>query len=268
MVQFYGNQKLLVDGESALNCPICDENLGIRFRARYVDAAKCQGCGHLYATDVAGDHGVQDIPDPEAQLRAYQVRNLRLIAKWQRDKFIAPGSTILDYGAGSGHILRSLRIALPLTDLHCVEADRNAASYLSQLGLKVLPDLDAVKRQGYDSILLIELLEHLSDPVQFLRSIKSKLKPGGRIFMSTPIGELRSGSRDLTTYDTPEHVQFWTERSFAMACEKAALTFTPLHPGIMYPRKNKIDALLRDAAQSLRDAIQGRRHLVGYLSCL
>jgi len=36
----------------------------------------------------------------------------------------------------------------------------------------------------------------------------------------------------------------------------------------MYPRKGVVDALLRNCAQSLRDAIQGRRHQVGYLSAV
>lgn len=233
---------------------------------KYVSAAKCGGCGHLYALGVASDHGVQDSPDPEAMLAEYGARNHRLIARWRRDGLVAPNTRILDFGAGSGHILRSLDSEVPGLDIHCIEAGQEAAELLRSRGFVVHSDLSSAVLGSHDAILLIELLEHLSDPVGLLTVMKGYLKPEGRIFMSTPIGETRSGNRNLPTYNTAEHVQFWTESSFALALRKAGLVFAPIHPGVMYPRKNAFDGLLRDTAQCLRDAIQGRRHLVGYLS--
>jgi cyclopropane fatty-acyl-phospholipid synthase-like methyltransferase len=250
-----------------MNCPICGSLSEERFPVKHVTAAKCAGCNHIYAVGVASDHGVQLLPDPDAMLAQYSARNRRLIARWRHDGLIASNMRIPDFGAGSGHILRSLASELQL-DIHCIEAGPEAAKFLRSLGFTVHPDLSSATPGSYDAILLIELLEHLSDPVDFLQAIKRYLKPAGRIFMSTPMGETRSGNRDLPAYDTAEHVQFWTDSSFALACQKAALTFSPVHPSVMYPRKNLVHGLLRDTAQNLRDMIQGRRHLVGYLSAV
>lgn len=248
-----------------MECPICSGEPGEQFTAKYVDAVKCSKCGHIYASNVPEDHGVQESADPEARLRQYGARNVRLISRWQRDGFISRGSRILDFGAGTGHVLRSLVAEAPdfELDIHCVEADSKAAAFLKTQGFVVHSQLsDATP--GYDAILLIELVEHLSDPVVFLERIGQYLAPGGKIFLTTPIGETRTGNRHLTTYDTAEHVQFWTEGSFFLACRKAGLEFNSINPGIMYPRKNKLDAFLRDAAQGVRDYFQGTRHLVGY----
>lgn len=249
-----------------MNCPICSATPLEQFPVKHVNAAKCGNCGHIYAVGVASDHGVQDFSGPDVQLAEFAARNRRLIDRWRRDDFIAANARVLDFGAGSGHILRSLVQEIPNLDIHCVEAGQKAAEFLRLLGFTVHSDLLDATPSSYDTILLIELLEHLSDPVNFLQVIKGCLKPKGKIFMSTPIGETSSGNRNLPTYDTAEHVQFWTARSFALACQKVGLTFSAVHPGVMYPRKNIVDALLRDSAQSFRDLLQGRRHLVGYLS--
>jgi 2-polyprenyl-3-methyl-5-hydroxy-6-metoxy-1,4-benzoquinol methylase len=249
-----------------MDCPICGGAEKERFRVKYVNAAKCAQCGHLFAVDVASDHGVQEFADPDRMLAQYGARNQKLVARWGRDGFIAAGNRVLDFGAGSGHVLRSLVAAIPGLDIHCVEAGPEAAAVLRTRGFTVLSDLAEAAPASFDAILLIELLEHLDDPVGFMAMIGAYLKPGGRIFMSTPIGETRSGNRNLQTYDTAEHVQFWTEPSFALACRKAGFAFSPIHAGVMYPRTSAFDALARDTVQSLRDAIQGRRHLVGYLT--
>ena len=237
-----------------------------KFKVKYLNAEKCGSCGHIYAVDVATDYGVQTLPDPDMMLNSFGDRNRILVSMLRQKGFLADTSRILDFGAGSGHLLRSLAGIMPKVQISCVEADPTASAFLRSQGFTVHDNLSAAKVGGYDAIVLIELLEHLSDPVGFLKEIKTYLAPGGRIFMSTPIGETRSGNRNLQTYDTPEHVQFWTEGSFALCCQMAGLSFAPCHAGVMYPRKNRLEAIARDFAQTVRDAVQGKRHLVGFLS--
>jgi len=155
---------------------------------------------------------------------------------------------------------------MPSVRVSCIEADPTASAFLKSHGFTVHAELSAATINGYDAILLIELLEHLSDPVSFMQEIKRYLRRNGRIFMSTPIGETRSGNRDLKTYDTAEHVQFWTEKSFAACCAQVAVKFHSIHPGIMYPRLNRVVGFARDVAHDIRDTLQGKRHLVGFLS--
>jgi len=249
-----------------MDCPICAKPSNDKFAVKYVNVEKCSACGHIYAVDVAIDHGVQEMPDPNAMLRTYGTRNLRLIKFWCKFGFLGDNSRLLDFGAGSGHILRSLTVLMPGVRISCIEADLTASNFLKAQGFMTHNTLSEATLGGYDAILLIELLEHLRDPVSFLMEIKKYLQPGGLIFLSTPIGETRSGNRNLLTYDTSEHIQFWTERSFALFCAQARMIFHPCPPGVMYPMSNLLIGLMREAARTIRDKIQGKRHLVGFLS--
>jgi len=250
-----------------MKCPICLSKPNEHFSAKYVEVAKCGKCGHNYAFNVPKDHGVQETSDPDVHFAKYGARNQRLIARWVRDCLISKGYRVLDFGAGTGHILRSLVAQVPdlELDIHCIEADKQASAFLKSQDFVVHEKLSDLNLASYDAILLVEIIEHLIYPVDFLKTIQKYLSPTGKMFLTTPIGETRTGNRNLTSYDTAEHVQFWTEGSFALACQKANLVFTPINPSIMYPRKNSLYAVLRDAARRLRDLFQGSRHLVGYI---
>lgn len=195
----------------------------------------------------------------------FLARDQRLIQYWTKIGFVGPSSAILDIGAGSGHVIRCLREGLPSINIECVEGDRDAAGYLRSLGIIVFSGLEEPGVNRYDSIILIEVLEHINDPIDFLLKCKTLLAPSGQIFFSTPCGETRFGNRALKAYDTPEHVQFWTENSFRICCEKAGLVYHPIAPGIMYPAKTRLECFAKHIGRSLRDLLVGRSHLVGFL---
>ena len=109
---------------SAMNCPICSAAPAETFPARYVTALKCSGCGHIYAQDPATTQGVMLLPDPDEMLKEFAARNARLIKFWLRSGFIKANSAVLDFGAGSGHILRSLKQLVPSAQISCIEATK------------------------------------------------------------------------------------------------------------------------------------------------
>ncbi len=248
-----------------MNCPICAAIPAETFRARHATIVKCSDCGHLYAENPETDRGVIALPDPDAMLKQYAARNERLIDYWRRSGFLNDSTLLLDFGAGSGHVLRSIKRVMPRVGIECIEADPESSRFLQSQGFTVYDSLEEAPARRYDAILLIELLEHVDAPTSLLGALAGKLRPGGKIFVTTPCGETRSGYRDLPTYDVREHVQFWTERSFALCCAKAGLVFEATHPGIMYPRRNPLDRITRDLMQSVRDRVLGIRHLVGVL---
>lgn len=250
-----------------MHCPICSGLPHERFSVKYTTVEKCSSCGHIYALDPGVDMGVQSWPDPDAMLNVFAERNRRLINFWQKSGFLGTESKLLDFGAGPGHILRSVAAQLPNVSINCIEADATASKYLKSLNFNVFNDLSESTVGGYDAVLLIEVIEHVNDPVDLLRKLKSRLSPSGKIFATTGIGETRSGSRNTHIYDTPEHVHFWTENSFDVCCSKAGLAYTPAPApaGYMYPRANWAIGLLRETAYTVRDVFMGRHHLVGFL---
>ncbi len=95
-----------------------------------------------------------------------------------------PGASLLDIGCGTawlaGHFERYTGIdgapeavaAAVARGLSVVEGDVNAA----------LPYADA----QFDAVVMKDLLEHLADPVGAVREARRVLRPGGRIFASSP----------------------------------------------------------------------------------
>ena len=249
-----------------MNCPICSAAPAETFSARFVTAQKCSGCGHIYAQDPVTMQGVQVLVDPDEMMKEYAARNKRLINFWLRSGFIQANSAVLDFGAGSGHILRSLKQLVPSIQISCVEADDAAFKFLHSQPFTVFDSLEQAPRGSFDAIILIELLEHLNDPVPLLLEIKSRLRPGGRMFITPPCGETRTGYRRTSAYDTPEHVQFWTEKSFQLLCEKTGLNFRPVPQRVMSPRKT-LNRWSYETLRAMRDSVMGIRYLVGYLQC-
>jgi SAM-dependent methyltransferase len=255
------------DFSSDKRCPICGSSAEETFRTPFVGAAKCTNpaCGHIFAIDAPPGHGVQHIPHRDALMEQYRDRNIDLINFLERRGFIADGIRLLDVGAGSGHVLRSLQAQLPSVSVTCTEADPESASHLRACGFEVYPDFSKLGGK-FDTVLLIEVIEHIDDPVGFLQLIRSYMKENARIFLTTPCGERRNGSRATNAYDTREHVQFFTEKSLDLCFRKAgfagfefetinALTSKLTSPPLRY---------IKDILRPVRARLNGHFHLTGF----
>ncbi len=202
----------------------------------------------------------------------FEERNERLIAFWQRRGFVSRGSRILDVGAGTGHLGRSLRARLPQASITCIERGEELAARLRDDGFEVLSDLaDLPTGSAFDAVLLIEVIEHVPDPVAFLRRLAAHLAPGAHLFLTTPCGELRTGSRKTNAYETPEHVHFFTQRSLTQAIRRAGLgAFQCERIDALYPRAHAAGPIARAKRWSRRalapliERFEGPRHLTGF----
>jgi SAM-dependent methyltransferase len=95
---------------------------------------------------------------------------------------------ILEVGCGTGHNLAMLK---SFGSLEASELDRCARAVANKrLPGKVrnaeLPDLSMFKRNGYDLIALLDVLEHVPDDLASLRAIHMRLKPGGALLLTVP----------------------------------------------------------------------------------
>lgn len=139
---------------------------------------------------------------------------------------VPPGSRILEIGCANG------RFTSVLVENGCrvvgVELDPGAASdaakFCEQVIVGNLED-PTVQRQipdGFDLLLFGDVLEHLAEPWNVLRALRSRLKPGGCIVVSIPnvahwdvrIGLLtgKFDYQDQGVLDST-HLRFFTRRT-------------------------------------------------------
>lgn len=98
-----------------------------------------------------------------------------------------------------------------------------AAEARSRLHEVLVGDVESLPLEaGFDAIVALELIEHLVDPLQFLRRMIGLLRPGGRLVLSTPniahhaiVSDLLAGRWDYLPTGTMcyTHLRFFTRSS-------------------------------------------------------
>jgi 2-polyprenyl-3-methyl-5-hydroxy-6-metoxy-1,4-benzoquinol methylase len=128
------------------------------------------------------------------------------------------GGRFLDVGCGGGFLVETAR------DLgwaaEGTEVSRSAVDFGRGKGLTihvgVLADAN-LPAAAFDAITLMEVVEHVPDPVALLRECTALLRPGGALYLTTPnwgslsrrlLGARWSPvSRDHVVYFTPRHIR-------------------------------------------------------------
>lgn len=98
---------------------------------------------------------------------------------------------LLDVGCGSGYLARLLKARLPGLAVHGVDVSRVAlARARAHVGWVCQVDLDRghlpLRSDQYDTVVCVEVLEHLYDPDHALQEIHRVLAPGGLAVVTVP----------------------------------------------------------------------------------
>ena len=102
---------------------------------------------------------------------------------------LEPGARILEAGAGSGGNVPMLQA---FGEVSAFDMDAEAAGYCRQdtgVGCLVgrLPDGNPFQGQAdFDLVVALDVLEHIDDDVDSLRSLATCLAPGGRMLLTVP----------------------------------------------------------------------------------
>jgi len=104
---------------------------------------------------------------------------------------VAPGSHVLDVGAADGSVARALVqrgctvCAIELDPASAREADEHC----EQVVIADVEELDvrgAFSGPDFDAVLLLDVLEHLRDPLAVLRKVTGVIGEAGRVIVSIP----------------------------------------------------------------------------------
>jgi cyclopropane fatty-acyl-phospholipid synthase-like methyltransferase len=166
---------------------------------------------------------------------------------WKRVGFVREGNRVLDVGAGCGHIAGTIARELGAR-IDCIEPSESQREVIHGLGLNAFANFGALPPDAkYDAVTMIEVVEHVDDPVALLAAARNRLAPGGRVFVSTPGGDLKRPMAEpwrLGAYNTDSHIQFFTPSSLETAFRNAGFRrWRYRYVLAFYPADDKDDAV-------------------------
>jgi SAM-dependent methyltransferase len=132
---------------------------------------------------------------------------------------VAPGSRLLDAGAGEGpYRPRFAHVRYVALD------DRRGDAEWDYRGLDAVGDLRHIPfRDGaFDAVLCTETLEHLTDPQDVVREIARVLRSGGRLFLTAPL--------NFREHQEPHDYFRYTRHGLRLLLERAGMRPVSIEP--------------------------------------
>jgi 2-polyprenyl-3-methyl-5-hydroxy-6-metoxy-1,4-benzoquinol methylase len=98
----------------------------------------------------------------------------------------ADKQSVLEIGCGNGYLLS--RMSSVFKEVQGVEPGPHGQDGAQRYGINIYQDFfPSEKIKGkFSAIVLMSVLEHVQNPVEFTSNLKNYLKPGGKIFISVP----------------------------------------------------------------------------------
>ena len=220
-------------------CPICLSKAAFAFNTSEVgEVYFCSNlfCEHSFApTQISAKAGICKLTSDPVLLKKkadsehafFRLRNrilfdqIRQYLKLSRDVKDAEVN-ILDIGAGPACFSRDLStLCMPnRVKVTCLEANTCWHPFYDDMGFKVASSLQDLNSYcGYDFVIMAEVIEHLADPVGFLRLLRPNLKSDCTVFLTTPMGWRVPTATNA--YQTQSHLHFFSPESLDIALFRA-----------------------------------------------
>jgi len=121
---------------------------------------------------------------------------------YYRDKYDADdkGLAVLEYGCGVGQNIAVLKG-------HAYELNKELYPFLKSKGIKLYDLLSDIPNDKFDLIFTCMVLEHLDNPMETIKFLRSKLKPKGILISIVPVIDYKT-KHELNS-STDGHLQGW-----------------------------------------------------------
>jgi hypothetical protein len=212
-------------------CPICNTAASFIFTSKHsrkIYECSNEDCGHFFTPPSIDNQGIcirdENIEkESDESINIFEERNERLLKLFTSllNKQDYP-ITFMDFGAGNAHISRTFKRVLGnKAKIYCLEPNPDCKDLYHKYGLLRLSTLNDLPEK-VDLIYMIEVIEHLDNPIAIMTLLSQHLDKNGAIFLSTPVG--RRLEMTTNAYDTPSHLHFFTEKSLNLTLRKAGFS--------------------------------------------
>ncbi len=206
-----------------MNCPVCaSQEHKLKERSGSFAVLACGGCGLVFSDPMsAGDaeyyENVTEYNDKWEFKSVPDYLNKRGIT-----------GSLLDLGCGDGRFLESVHTRFRVAGLDfnpaAVRTARSQRRVANVYEMTLADFLASSPGAAFDVICAFHILEHMADPLEFLRGIKACMKEDGVLALAVPNPgrwALRFGRE---TWDRPpHHLTRWNEHALCAALERAGL---------------------------------------------
>lgn len=227
-----------------MNCPICS---GPGKPYREVDGYRsliCRDCRHIFVVTEGMTFGqAQSLYDYDfyrnymSGMGYHEAFRRGLEADFRKkvelmSEYVPKGGSILEVGSGPGYFAAMLQEAG--YDVVAVELNKAALKYAEDHNVPfrnfrcedISGDGHSLASSRFDAVLSWAVIEHVPDPVSYLRLLKKHLKPGGLLLFDTGLTTrlIRFLDRGYTSWlSPPHHLHVFSDRSIRLVLERAGL---------------------------------------------
>jgi SAM-dependent methyltransferase len=119
--------------------------------------------------------------------------------------FLSPTDDVVDYGCGTGWLLKQLDVGSRLG----VEPNPNSRGVAAEIGVPTVAASSDVPDASADVVISNHALEHSLDPLRELKEIRRIVRSGGKVVICLPIDDWRK-QKGPDPSDPNHHLFTWT----------------------------------------------------------
>ncbi|HVX00963.1 MAG TPA: class I SAM-dependent methyltransferase, partial [Candidatus Babeliaceae bacterium] len=213
-------------------CPLCNAESNRRYmkatawnNRHGLELKQCSSCGFVFTPTSLCNYPSSVNPYASATklelLRLAKEQNIPILVQEIIQKAQLSSGEILDFGCGVG--LTALCLQELGFSVYGIESCQAYLDKHKELTLRSAKSLDALNalHNGFDLIIIKDVLEHVDYPKELLKDITTHLKPGGYLYVRVPN---RYHYNFHWSIDTKSHINHFSPRQLSSLCTQNSLT--------------------------------------------
>lgn len=130
---------------------------------------------------------------------------------------------ILEVGSGLGYLTYALNKEGYNTlgvDISATAVDQAKQNYGNYYFCNDIFSYAEKKKECYDIVILTEVIEHVNEPIEFLKALLKTVKPKGYVLLTTPNKSIFSSDVIWASDNPPIHCWWFSEKSICIMADK------------------------------------------------